>query len=92
MPQIPVKDNSRVSLRISPEDKTLLLKAVTLQQTSLTDFVIRHAVAAARTVIEKAERIELSRRDSLHVLELLENPPAPNSKLLKTAQDLPKLS
>ena len=92
MPQISVKDNSRVSLRISPEDKTLLLRAVTLQQTSLTDFVIRHAVAAARTVIEKAERIELSRRDSLHVLELLENPPAPNSKLLKAAQDLPKLS
>lgn len=92
MPQIPVKDNSRMSLRIPADEKLILMRAVALQQTSLTDFVIRTAVEAAKTVIEHAERIALSERDSLRVLELLENPPEPNTKLMKAACTLPKRS
>jgi uncharacterized protein (DUF1778 family) len=90
MPQILVKDNSRVSLRIPAEEKALLVRAVTLQKTSLTDFVVRHAVAAAQAVIDHAERVILSERDSLRVLELLENPPSPNARLMKAADALPK--
>ena len=58
MPQVPVEDNSRMSLRIAPAEKALLMRAVTLTRTSLTDFVIRTAVTAAREVIERAERVE----------------------------------
>lgn len=89
MPQVPVEDNSRMSLRIPPADKALLMRAVTLKRTSLTDFVISTAVEAARTVIDQAERTQLTERDSLRVLELLENPPAPNAKLLAAAHALP---
>lgn len=92
MPQIPVKDNSRMSLRIPANEKLLLMRAVALQQTSLTDFVIRTAVEAAKTVIDQAERVALSERDSLRVLELLEHPPEPNAKLMKAAYALPKRS
>jgi uncharacterized protein (DUF1778 family) len=92
MPQIPVKDNSRMSLRIPADEKLLLMRAVALQQTSLTDFVIRTAVEAAKTVIDQAERVTLTQRDSLRVLELLEHPPEPNAKLMKAARDLPKRS
>ena len=90
MSQMLLKENSRISLRIPCEEKALLVRAVSLQKTSLTDFVIRHAVAAAQTVIEQAERVTLSERDSLRVLELLENPPPANKKLLKAAYALPK--
>ena len=89
MPQNPVESNSRMSLRIPVEEKALLLRAVAIQRTSLTDFVIRTAVAQARAVIDQAERVELSQRDSLHVLDLLENPPEPNEKLMKAAHALP---
>jgi uncharacterized protein (DUF1778 family) len=89
MPQNPVESNSRMSLRIPAEEKALLLRAVAIQRTSLTDFVIQTAVAQARAVIDQAERIELSQRDSLHVLDLLENPPEPNEKLMKAAHALP---
>jgi uncharacterized protein (DUF1778 family) len=89
MPQVPVDDNRRMSLRIPPSEKALLLRAVALKKTSLTDFVIRTAVEAARAIIDQAERIQLSQRDSLRVLELLENPPAPNAKLLAAAHALP---
>jgi uncharacterized protein (DUF1778 family) len=43
---------------------------------------------AAVEVIEEAERIKLSGRDSLRVLELLENPPKPNKRLLAAAKAL----
>ena len=90
MPRIAVEDNSRMSLRIRAEEKAKLLRAVALKHTDLTDFVIRHAVLAAETVIAEADHIQLSERDSLRVLGLLENPPAPNKRLLAAARALPK--
>jgi uncharacterized protein (DUF1778 family) len=39
-------------------------------------------------VIEKAEHVELSERDSLRVLDLLENPPQPNARLIDAARAL----
>src|ERR1035438_8525552 len=51
MPRAAVEDNSRMSLRIRPEDKTLLLRAVAFEHTDLTDFVVRHAVRGAKDVI-----------------------------------------
>ena len=92
MPRIAVEDNSRMSLRIRAEEKALLLRAVALKHTDLTDFVIHHAVRAAKAVIEQADRVQISERDSLRVLDLLENPPAPNARLLAAARARPKRS
>lgn len=91
MPQLPVEGNSRMSLRIPTEEKVLLLRAVALKHTNLTDFVISSAMEAARSVIDQAERLRLSERDSLLALDLLENPPAPNAKLMAAAKALPNL-
>ncbi len=92
MPRVAIEDNSRMSLRIRPEDKALLLRAVALRHTDLTEFVIRHALSAAKAAIEEADQLPLSERDSLRVLNLLENPPAPNARLLSAARALPKRS
>ena len=92
MPRVTVEDNCRMSLRIRAEDKAMLLRAVALKHTDLTDFVIRHALRAAKDVIEEADRVKLSERDSLRVLDLIENPPAPNARLLAAAQALPRRS
>ncbi len=78
MPRLAVETNSRMSLRISAADKALLMRAAALQHTDLTDFILRTGVQAAREVIAQAEQVQLSERDSLRVLELLENPPPPN--------------
>jgi len=89
MPRIAVEDNSRMSLRIRPNDKALLMRAVAYEHTDLTDFVLRNAMQAAKAVIAQAEQVLLSERDSLRVLDVLENPPAPNAKLLAAAHALP---
>lgn len=90
MPRIAVEGNSRMSLRIRPHDKSILMRAVAYTHTDLTDFVLRNAVQAAKEVIAQAELVSLSERDSLRVLDVLENPPAPNAKLLAAACALPK--
>ncbi|MBF0444352.1 MAG: DUF1778 domain-containing protein [Magnetococcales bacterium] len=41
-------------------------------------------------MFEQSESVKLSSCDSLCVLELLENPPPPNAKLLLAAHMLPK--
>ena len=90
MPRVAVDDNSRMSLRIRAEEKAMLLRAVALEHTDLTDFVIRHALRAAKAVIEEADHVQLTERDSLRVLDLLENPPAPNARLRAAAKALPQ--
>ena len=92
MPRVPVENNDRMSLRIAAEEKSLLVRAAALQHTNLTEFVIRTAVANAKEVIELSERQALSERDSLQVMDLLENPPKPNEKLMAAAFAMPKAS
>jgi uncharacterized protein (DUF1778 family) len=90
LPRVAVEDNKRMSLRIQPEEKKLLLRAAALRNTDLSDFIRQHILDAAKQIIRDEECVKLSERDSLRVLELLENPPAPNEKLLAAAKALPK--
>ena len=90
MAQVPIDDNTRMSLRIPALKKALIMRAVAMEQTTMTDFAVRNAVEAAIKVIDRNERVTLSERYCLRVLELLENPPAPNAALIKAANALPK--
>ena len=92
MPRPAVDDNQRVALRVRPADKALIMRAVALAHTDMTTFILRTALREARSVIEEHERVKLTKRDSRLVLELLENPPAPNAKLRKAARALPERS
>jgi uncharacterized protein (DUF1778 family) len=90
MPRVAVEDNNRMSLRIPAEEKALLLRAAALKHKDLSEFVRQHSVDAAKAVIREEEHVSLSQRDSLRVLDLLENPPKPNAKLLSAAKALAK--
>lgn len=88
MPRIAVKDNERVALRLRADDKAKIMRASALKNTNLTGFMVQTALEAAEKILEEAERLKLSGRDSIRVLELLENPPAPNARLLAAARAL----
>lgn len=92
MPRAAVNNNSRVALQIRPADKALIMRAAALAQTDMTDFILRTALREAQLVIDEHERVSLSQRDSQRVMDLLENPPAPNAKLRKAARALQKRS
>jgi uncharacterized protein (DUF1778 family) len=90
MPRVAVDDKRRMSLRVRPEQKATLLRAAALKNTDLTDFVLRNALREAEAIIEQADHVKLSARDSQLVLNLLENPPAPNARLRAAARAVPK--
>ena len=90
MPRVAVQDSQRMNLRVKPDQKARLLRAASLRNTDLTDFVLRLALSEADAVIEEAERVDLSSRDYSRVMDLLENPPAPNDKLRSAAAALPR--
>jgi uncharacterized protein (DUF1778 family) len=89
MPRLAIDTNSRVALRIRSADKAKLMRACALTHTDLTDFILGHVLQAADAVIDQAERVVLSERDSLRVLNLLEHPPVPNARLINAARALP---
>ena len=88
MSRAAVETNNRLALRVRPADKARLLRAVALERTDLTDFILRNALKAADKVIANAERVELSARDTRRLLDLLENPPPANKRLRAAAKAL----
>lgn len=88
MPRAATENTSRFPMQIPPAAKARLMRAAALERTSLKDFVLRNALQAADTVIEQAERISLNEEQTRFILDLLDNPPQPNAKLLAAAQSL----
>jgi uncharacterized protein (DUF1778 family) len=78
-----------IELYATSDEKSLLTQAAAIEHLDLTTLVMRIAVPIARDIVKQAEEhIRLSERDSLLVLELLENPPQPNDKLIRAAKAL----
>ena len=76
----------RIELRATKEEKRLLAAAAAYERLDVTSFVMRKVLPAAREVVDRAERIVLSERDTERILKLLENPPKPTSALLAAAR------
>jgi len=89
MPRTAIDDNKRMNLRVRPEQKAALMRAAALRNTDLTDFVLQPALREAAAIIEAADHLQVSARDSLRVLDLLEHPPAPNARLRAAAAAMP---
>ncbi len=86
MARTAVNRTDRIELRATREEKRLLAAAAAHERLDVTGFILRSALPAARDVLDRAERIVLSERDSARVLDLLENPPEPTPALLAAAQ------
>ena len=86
MAQMQANRDDRIELRTTRDEKRLLTAAAAHERLDVTSFIMRAVLPAAREVVENAERISLSERDSLRVLDLLENPPAPTPALLAAAR------
>jgi uncharacterized protein (DUF1778 family) len=78
--------DDRIELRATKEEKRLLAAAAAHERLDVTSFIMRSVLPVARDVIDRAERIVLSERDTKRVLDLLENPPKPTKALLAAAR------
>ena len=78
--------DDRIELRATKEEKRLLAAAAAHERLDVTSFIMRSVLPLARDVVDRAERIVLSDRDTRRVLDLLENPPKPTKALLAAAR------
>jgi len=86
MPKTTVNATSRIELRIRADQKAMIARAAALRNLDLTGFIMGAVIPEAEATIQRSERIVLSERDTLRILDLLENPPEPTEKLLKAAK------
>ena len=81
-----VAREDRIELRATREEKQLLATAAAYERLDVTAFIMRNVLPTARNIVDRAERIILSERDTIRVLELLENPPKPTAALVAAAR------
>lgn len=76
----------RVHLRLDIKSKRKLERAAAYEATSVSDFVLANALAAAERVIDSHEKITLPAADWDIFYDALINPPQPNQKLKEAAR------
>ncbi len=73
--------NSRIDLRVTPEQKELLEKAAYLRGISLSAYTLLHLLPVAKQEIESQSKLVLSERDRDLFMSIMENPPELQGKL-----------
>jgi uncharacterized protein (DUF1778 family) len=86
MPRPSKTRDDRIELRASREQKRLLAAAARYERLDLTSFVMRTALPVAEEIVTRNERVVLSGRDTVRVLDLLEHPPKPTPALRAAAK------
>ena len=86
MPVTSAARDDRIELRATREEKRLLAAAAAYERLDVTSFIMQTVLPTAREVVDRAERLVLSRRDTERVLQLLESPPEPTQALLAAAR------
>lgn len=73
----------RLTIRITDHVQDKLQMASNLVGTTMNQFVVQAALEKGEKIIERESTIDMTRRESLRLLELLENPPPRNKKFLQ---------
>ena len=71
----------RVDLRLGSDDKGLLKWAASYEGVSMAAFIRKAALEVARSVVERNERLTLSREDARKIIAALDQPFVPNEAL-----------
>ena len=72
---------SRLSMRISQEDKETLELAAASKGVSLCSYILSAAMERAEEDLRGEREIELTRQSWNQIMDLIENPPEPNEAL-----------
>jgi uncharacterized protein (DUF1778 family) len=75
--------DGRLNIRCDSRARQLLDKATAYAQTSVSDFVLSHALAAAEEVVRANESMALTAMDFNALLAALDGPVEPNAALAR---------
>jgi uncharacterized protein (DUF1778 family) len=76
-----ITKQDRIGARVPHEVYQTLCRAAELSGATINQFLVQSALKEAQAVIEREQIIRMSARDWSWMLELLDNPPKPNTKL-----------
>jgi len=86
MRQLTTTKTERLEMRLTRSQKKRIAEAARLQGKSLSDFATATLQEAAVKVIEEQNTIRLNAKAAEDFVRLLQNPPAPNRKLMRAGQ------
>ena len=75
--------DSRINLRTSLDDKSLLERAASLRHLSLSSYIIATSIRQAQQDLAEQETLLVSNSERDMIMKALENPPKPNAALRK---------
>ena len=75
--------DSRINLRTSLDDKSLLERAASLRHLSLSSYMIATSIRQAQLDLAEQETLLVSNSERDMIMKALENPPKPNAALRK---------
>lgn len=78
--------SERIDLRLSKANKELIERAASIEDISVSAFVVANALFNAKIVVADHERWLLSRRDSAAFVDAVLNPPEPNDAMRAVAE------
>jgi uncharacterized protein (DUF1778 family) len=76
----PGAKETRISIRIKPSQKALIARAARLRQTTLTEFVLEHALHAASQLVAEEKHFELTPEQFRRFCRALDAAPVKNLK------------
>lgn len=76
------QSGKRLTTRITDHVQETLQMAADIVGATMNQFVVQAALEKAEKVIESESTIVLSRRESLRLLDLIDNPPPRNEKFM----------
>lgn len=86
MAKITENSTSRLEARIPSDVYETMQRAARLLGMTMTGFVIATAGERARSIVEEAELLRLSREDQVRFAEALIDPPEANERLKRAAK------
>lgn len=81
------QNQKRLTTRITGHVQERLQTAADLVGATLNQFVVQAALEKAEKIIESESTIVLTRRESLRMIEMIENPPPRNPRFQKLMAD-----
>lgn len=78
-----IVEQGSITAKVSQAIVDKLQAAAELSGATLNQFLVQAALEKADKIIDREKAIQLSQQDAIMLINLLENPPAPNQALLQ---------
>jgi uncharacterized protein (DUF1778 family) len=82
---------TRISVRIKPDQKALIARAARLRQTTLTEFILENALQAASQLVAEQKHFEMTAEQFRRFCRALDSPPAKSLKAMQRLLNEPSV-